>query len=70
MHVSGLYGEEMSRFPIRHPFYDKMERDLAEERMKRILAIPVRYGNCHEVPKTVSYADAIFDHDPGDEDKL
>ena len=65
----------MSRFPIRHPFYDAMERGMAEERMKRILSIPVKYGNCTDIPKSVSYADAIcvehrpiVDHDPGDED--
>jgi hypothetical protein len=54
----------MSRFSIRDPFYERIRRGMDEERMARILAVPVRYG-CF-----AAGADAppIVDRDPGDED--
>jgi hypothetical protein len=53
----------VSRFRTQEPFYVAIERAMAEERMKRILALDVRYG-CAEcdLPRPIE------DRDPGDED--
>lgn len=38
----------MSRFGPLDPWYRKMEADIAEDRMRRVLAVDVRYTHCAE----------------------
>lgn len=55
----------MSRFGSVDPFYVAMARAMADDRMRRVLAVKVSYGNCgHDEPPPP----VIVDHDPGDED--
>lgn len=75
----------MSRFGPVDSFYRRIAEGIADERMRRVLALDVRYGDCTDSAPvadgeyvvngmrvsvaTIRFYRVIVDHDPGDEDR-